>query len=105
MTAPAFAELAAATNYSFLYGAASPKEMVKEAVGLGMTGIGIADENLEKVFTKFYQVDGSTRRKAEGTGLGLTICKAIIEEGHHGRIWAEHRGGGPGTRMVATFPL
>jgi error-prone DNA polymerase len=45
MSAPAFAELVAATNYSFLRGASHPREMVAQAVALGMTGIGIADRN------------------------------------------------------------
>ena len=40
-----FAELVAATNYSFLRGASHPKQMVGEAIGLGMRGIGIADRN------------------------------------------------------------
>ena len=42
---PGFAELVAATNYSFLRGASHPAEMVAEAINLGMTGIGIADRN------------------------------------------------------------
>ena len=43
--APFYAELAAATNYSFLHGASHPREMVREAVALGLSGIGIADRN------------------------------------------------------------
>lgn len=50
------------------------------------TGVGIPAEHLEKVFTRFFQVDGSRTRKVGGTGLGLAIAKAIIEEGHRGRI-------------------
>ena len=42
---PAFAELVAATNYSFLRGASHPADMVAEAIALGMPGIGIADRN------------------------------------------------------------
>ena len=42
---PGFAELVAATNYSFLRGASHPAEMVAQAIALGMTGIGIADRN------------------------------------------------------------
>jgi len=45
MTAPAYAELAAATNFSFLHGASHPHEMVAEALQLGHSGIGIADRN------------------------------------------------------------
>lgn len=43
------------------------------------TGIGISQENLEKLFDPFDQLDQSTTRKYGGTGLGLTICKSIIE--------------------------
>src|SRR3546814_12210343 len=42
---PAFAELVAATNYSFLRGASHPAEMVAEAMALGLAGLGIADRN------------------------------------------------------------
>ena len=45
MTAPGFAELVAATNYSFLRGASHPAEMVLQAAALGMAGVGIADRN------------------------------------------------------------
>ncbi len=45
MSAPAYAELVAATNYSFLQGASHPHEMVQRALILGMSGIGIADRN------------------------------------------------------------
>ena len=50
-------------------------------------GVGIAPENLERVFTKFFQVDSSSTRAADGTGLGLSLCRAIVE-GHGGRITA-----------------
>ncbi len=52
------------------------------------TGIGIAKENMEKVFERFYQVDSSYTRKAGGTGLGLSLCKEFIEM-LGGRIWVE----------------
>ncbi len=51
-------------------------------------GIGIAPDDLPKLFTRFRQLDSSSTRKAGGTGLGLVISKGIIEE-HGGRIWAE----------------
>lgn len=51
-------------------------------------GKGIAPEDLNRIFGKFYQVADSATREQGGTGLGLAICKGIIE-GHHGRIWAE----------------
>ena len=52
------------------------------------TGIGIPADKLEKVFERFYQVDGSTTRRFGGTGLGLAIAKEIVTA-HGGRIWAE----------------
>jgi len=52
------------------------------------SGIGISKEELKKIFTKFYQAYTGDDRKNEGTGLGLFICKQIIEK-HNGEIWAE----------------
>lgn len=52
------------------------------------TGRGIAKEYLERVFDRFYQVDGSMTREAGGAGIGLSIVKAIVEM-HGGRVWVE----------------
>ena len=49
------------------------------------TGIGIPTDQLDKIFGKFNQVDGTLTRKIGGTGLGLAICKAIVQE-HGGNI-------------------
>jgi len=65
-------------------------------------GPGIALEERERVFEKFYRGRGG-RGKVEGTGMGLPIAKAIVEA-HGGRIRAELRDGG-GTAMVITLPL
>lgn len=43
------------------------------------TGIGIAQEHQDRLFTKFYQVDSSLTREVRGTGLGLAICKGLVE--------------------------
>lgn len=51
-------------------------------------GIGIAPQHLPRVFDKFYRVEGGYSRRTPGSGLGLYICKSIIEA-HGGRIWAE----------------
>lgn len=51
-------------------------------------GIGIAAENLDKVFSKFEMVE-AVKHHTVGTGLGMSICKQIIEEGHGGKIWLE----------------
>lgn len=57
-------------------------------VSVSDTGIGIPADQLTRVFDRFYQVDGSATRSYRGTGLGLTICKHIVEY-HGGRIWVE----------------
>ncbi|WP_233085186.1 sensor histidine kinase [Methanococcoides orientis] len=52
------------------------------------TGIGIPKELIPNLFRKFYQIDSSIRRKYGGTGLGLYICKEIVDA-HSGEIWIE----------------
>ena len=66
------------------------------------TGIGIANDELKKIFSKFYQADTSNDRKSEGTGLGLFICKEIITK-HNGKIWAESKSG-KGSKFVMEIP-
>ena len=51
-------------------------------------GIGLPNDALDKIFKKFYQVDTSSTRERGGSGLGLSICKGIVEA-HGGRIWVE----------------
>ena len=52
------------------------------------TGIGVSNGEVKKIFTKFYQAYTGNDRNNEGTGLGLFICKEIVEK-HNGKIWAE----------------
>jgi signal transduction histidine kinase/putative methionine-R-sulfoxide reductase with GAF domain len=52
------------------------------------TGIGIPPDKLARIFERFYQVDGSTTRRFGGAGLGLTLCKQIVEA-HGGQIYVE----------------
>jgi signal transduction histidine kinase/ActR/RegA family two-component response regulator len=56
------------------------------------SGIGIAEDALGKLFSNFVQVDSSTSRKFGGTGLGLVICKKLVE-GMQGRIGVESKSG------------
>jgi len=56
------------------------------------TGIGIPHEQQERIFDRFYQVDSGANRQYKGTGLGLTICRHIVEH-HRGRIWVESEPG------------
>lgn len=64
-------------------------------------GPGVPDEQVERIFERFYQVD-SSRSKGEGTGLGLAICKHIIEA-HEGRIWAEGNSSAKGGSFLFTL--
>jgi signal transduction histidine kinase len=68
------------------------------------SGIGIAPEHRTRIFERFYQVDGTNTRRNGGAGLGLAISRAIVEDGHHGRIWVEEAPGG-GSTFVMTLPL
>jgi len=67
------------------------------------TGIGIPEEELPKVFEKFYQVRSSEKSDVKGTGIGLTITKEIVEL-HGGKIWAESEVE-KGTKFFFTLPL
>lgn len=66
------------------------------------TGTGIAPEHLQQVFDRFYKVDASRKRGKQGTGLGLFICKMIIEE-HGGKIEVESELG-KGTTFIIKLP-
>ncbi len=67
------------------------------------TGVGIAPEDLPRIFQEFVQVDGSTRRRHGGAGLGLAICHRFVTL-HHGRIWAESAPG-VGSTFYFLIPL
>ena len=68
------------------------------------TGVGIAEENLERVFEPFYQEDSSSSRKYPGIGLGLTLAKKIIEF-HGGSIKLESMGRDKGTKCRIIIPI
>ena len=80
-------------------------------VGVRDEGEGIDAANLPRLFRKFSQIDSSATRKAGGTGLGLVICKGIVEQ-HGGQIMVESTPGKgstfaftlPGTAVAAATP-
>ena len=67
------------------------------------TGIGIPEENLEKIFDAFEQVDSSRSKKYKGTGLGLALCKNFVEL-HGGIIWVKSKVG-KGSSFNFVIPL
>ena len=76
-----------------------------EAVRISVkdTGIGIDAADQQKIFNRFYQIDGSTTRRFGGTGLGLAIVKQIIEA-HHGDIQVKSKPG-QGTEFTFILPV
>jgi signal transduction histidine kinase len=67
------------------------------------TGIGIQGADLERIFAPFEQGDSSMSRLYQGTGLGLSLTKRLVEL-HGGRIWAESAGKGKGSRFIFIIP-
>ncbi|MCS7222005.1 MAG: GAF domain-containing protein [Anaerolineae bacterium] len=67
-------------------------------------GIGIPPDKLNRVFERFYQVNGGLARRFGGMGIGLALCQRIVEA-HDGRIWAESEGEGRGSTFYIMLPL
>jgi two-component system sensor histidine kinase KdpD len=87
----------------------SPLEICVEAVdgymmiSIADYGPGIPASDEERIFDKFYRVLGTRRKGIGGSGLGLAVCRGLVEA-HGGRIWVENRAGG-GALFRFTLPL
>ncbi|OGS28093.1 MAG: two-component sensor histidine kinase, partial [Elusimicrobia bacterium RIFOXYB2_FULL_48_7] len=68
------------------------------------TGVGIANENMEKIFEGFFRVDTPYSRVTEGTGLGLPLSKKLVEL-HDGEFTVESGGLNQGTSVRFTLPI
>ena len=85
----------------------SPIRVAARRDGLHVTvsvldeGRGIAPEQLQRLFRKYKGANGDEGRE---TGLGLAICKGLVEA-HGGRIWAASDGPGQGTQITFTIPV
>jgi two-component system, OmpR family, sensor histidine kinase VicK len=81
-------------------------KLVKREDGVQMSitdkGIGIAPSDLSRLFQKFSRLDNARQRQISGTGLGLYICRSIIEA-HGGKIWVESEPG-KGSTFHFTLP-
>ena len=77
------------------------KEKRHIEVSVKDTGIGINKRQIKRVFDEFYKADKS-RHELESSGLGLSICKRIVEK-HGGHIWVESKGLGKGSTFYFTL--
>ena len=77
-------------------------EGVHVAISVADEGVGVAPERLPYLFGRFFRAEGDEREGA-GAGLGLAVCKGIVEA-HGGRIWAESEGPGQGAEFTFTLP-
>jgi len=68
------------------------------------TGMGIAPEHLPHLFERFYRVDKARSRALGGSGIGLTISRALIEA-HDGHIWVSSPGLDQGATFSFTLPI
>ena len=73
------------------------------AISVQDTGIGIKVEDLQRIFAPFEQGEGAVSRRYQGTGLGLSLTKRLVEL-HGGRIWAESGGKGKGSTFYFVIP-
>ncbi|MBS1835809.1 MAG: HAMP domain-containing histidine kinase [Acidobacteria bacterium] len=67
-------------------------------------GIGIPENELKRIFKRFYRVPGSVTGRIKGSGLGLFIVRSVIEK-HGGKVTAESRGAGKGSTFRLQLPL
>ena len=68
-------------------------------------GMGISREHLHKVFERFYRVDNRDNREVGGTGIGLALVKALVEDGHSGKVTVEESEPGKGTTFLVVLPV
>jgi signal transduction histidine kinase len=67
------------------------------------TGDGLDPDQLEQIFERFYRTDSARSRDRGGSGIGLTISRALVEA-HGGNLWAESDGPGRGSRLICRLP-
>jgi len=73
-------------------------------ISVGDSGIGLINEDLERIFQPFEQVDNSSSRQFQGTGLGLSLTKRLVDL-QGGQIWAESDGEGTGATFSFCIPV
>ena len=72
-------------------------------VSIEDTGIGIKEQDLQRIFDPFEQAESSLSRRFQGTGVGLSLTRSMVEL-HGGKIWAESEGEGKGAKFFFLMP-
>lgn len=96
-----------ALKFTFAQGVVNVKVQIIDSqnfdISISDTGPGIPESQLMNIFNRFYQVDNSGTRQHDGTGIGLALCKELVEL-HHGTILADSREG-EGMIFVIRLPF
>ncbi len=79
-----------------------PKNQVE--IRIEDNGVGIAPNEIKRIFKRFYRVPNLSTQKAKGTGLGLYIVRAIVKK-HKGKIFVESEGEGKGSAFIVRLPM
>ena len=74
------------------------------AISVRDQGIGITSVELKRVFRRFYRLPDALQSRVRGTGVGLSIVRAVARR-HGGRAYAESRGAGQGSTFTLELPL
>ncbi len=84
--------------------AAAPSRRGWVEMSVRDNGAGIADEHLARIFERFYRADPARTHERGGSGIGLTISRALVEA-HGGRLTARSAGAGQGATFVIELPV
>jgi signal transduction histidine kinase len=74
------------------------------AISVRDQGIGITGQELKRVFRRFYRLPAALQSRVRGTGIGLSIVRAVARR-HGGRAYAESSGAGKGSTFTLELPL
>jgi len=90
------------TQISVLVELAKP-DSKRVAIRVTDEGVGISNEELKRIFKRFYRIPGAVAMRVKGTGLGLFIVRSVAEK-HGGRAYAESQGAGRGSTFTLQLP-